>query len=221
MWIATRYAPYGASWLVQSPVTQVPKSSGKHPVETSPGRGRIVFGRHKSHRGGKKSRSQVAEGKKPIPPTERTLIARSRSKSVKELCSARLGVIRVSNQSEHMPYVPLMADLTPLTHGTRVWLDNEASTKYVRDTQLPRLATDLYTLSSEILMDRAAKTMVLVSFISTSVFASSSSFFLNLPMSWYLDLEVKEDPFKELPEDMNVPMVVEQPVDGSPLPPEE
>ncbi|RRT73522.1 hypothetical protein B296_00030538, partial [Ensete ventricosum] len=37
----------------------------------------------------------------------------------------------------------------------------------------------------------------------------------------YLDFGVEEDPFKELPEDTNVPIVVEQPFDDSPPPPEE
>ncbi|RZR84059.1 hypothetical protein BHM03_00010836 [Ensete ventricosum] len=37
----------------------------------------------------------------------------------------------------------------------------------------------------------------------------------------YPDLEVEEDPFKELSEDANVPMAVEQPFDDSPPPLEE
>ncbi|RWW85526.1 hypothetical protein BHE74_00005780 [Ensete ventricosum] len=55
---------------------------------------------------------------------------------------------------------PLDIDLTPLTHG-RVWLDGEALVRYIRGTLIPRLASDLYTLPSEVLMDEAAKAMVL------------------------------------------------------------
>ncbi|RRT60565.1 hypothetical protein B296_00031899 [Ensete ventricosum] len=40
-------------------------------------------------------------------------------------------------------------------------LDEEASTKYIRAIHVPRLASDLYTLPSEALMDGAAKAMVL------------------------------------------------------------
>ncbi|RWW76658.1 hypothetical protein BHE74_00015236 [Ensete ventricosum] len=46
-----------------------------------------------------------------------------------------------------------------------------------------------------------------------------------LALAWfharYPDLEMEEDPFKLLPEDLNVSMVDEQPFDDSPLPPEE
>ncbi|RWW42755.1 hypothetical protein BHE74_00051664, partial [Ensete ventricosum] len=47
------------------------------------------------------------------------------------------------------------------THGGQVWLDSEASTTYVRATQIPRLAGEMYTLPSEVLMARAAKALVL------------------------------------------------------------
>ncbi|RZS25062.1 hypothetical protein BHM03_00058207 [Ensete ventricosum] len=56
---------------------------------------------------------------------------------------------------------PLDPDLRPLTHGTPVWQSGEASTTYIRGMLLPRLASDLYTLPSEVLMDGAAKAMVL------------------------------------------------------------
>ncbi|RWW51944.1 hypothetical protein BHE74_00041667 [Ensete ventricosum] len=38
----------------------------------------------------------------------------------------------------------------------------EGFAKYIRATQIPRLAFDLYTLSSEVLMDEATKAMVLL-----------------------------------------------------------
>ncbi|RRT36503.1 hypothetical protein B296_00025867 [Ensete ventricosum] len=56
---------------------------------------------------------------------------------------------------------PLDPDLRPLMHGTPVWKSGEASTTYIRGMLLPRLASDLYTLPSEVLMDGAAKAMVL------------------------------------------------------------
>ncbi|RRT82084.1 hypothetical protein B296_00013901, partial [Ensete ventricosum] len=52
-------------------------------------------------------------------------------------------------------------DLRPLTHGTPVWQSGEASATYIRGMLLPRLASNLYTLPSEVLMDGATKAMVL------------------------------------------------------------
>ncbi|RWW81460.1 hypothetical protein BHE74_00010130 [Ensete ventricosum] len=42
-----------------------------------------------------------------------------------------------------------------------IWHDGEALVCYLRGTQIPRLAIDLYTLPSEALMDQATKAMVL------------------------------------------------------------
>ncbi|RWV78638.1 hypothetical protein GW17_00060360 [Ensete ventricosum] len=39
--------------------------------------------------------------------------------------------------------------------------------------------------------------------------------------AWYPNLEVKKDPFKELPEDVNIPMATKQPFDDSLPPPEQ
>ncbi|RRT78798.1 hypothetical protein B296_00026534 [Ensete ventricosum] len=62
---------------------------------------------------------------------------------------------------ECAPDAPLDIDLTPLTHGMRVCLDGEASARYIQGTLIPRLASDLYTLPSEVLLDGATKAMVL------------------------------------------------------------
>ncbi|RWW36857.1 hypothetical protein BHE74_00058085, partial [Ensete ventricosum] len=93
---------------------------------------------------------------------------RQRPKSVRELCSAQAGVdgrdyhaIRMCNLPEQAYDAPLDPDLRPLTHGTSVWQSGEASTTYIRGMVLPRLASDLYTLPSEVLMDGEAKAMVL------------------------------------------------------------
>ncbi|RRT39618.1 hypothetical protein B296_00057019, partial [Ensete ventricosum] len=68
--------------------------------------------------------------------------------------------IRMSSLPERTLDVPL-EDLAPLTYEAGIWLDREALTKYIRAKQIPRLASDLYTLSSKVLMDRAVKAMVL------------------------------------------------------------
>ncbi|RWW36728.1 hypothetical protein BHE74_00058271, partial [Ensete ventricosum] len=126
-----------------------------------------------------KSASQVAKGKGPAGPTEETPTPRPKLRSVRELCSAHPGVddrdyhaIQMSNLPKHALDAPLEIDLAPLTYRDGIWLDGEASTKYIRATQIPKLASDLYTLPSEVLMDGAAKAMVLVSFSSAHLYLS-------------------------------------------------
>ncbi|RZR88772.1 hypothetical protein BHM03_00016403 [Ensete ventricosum] len=113
-----------------------------------------VSSRHRSHRGGDgqdKSESRAAKGKELASPIEETPTARARPLSMKELCG----------QLERASDAPLEVDLTQLAHEGQVWLDGEASATYVHATQIPRLAGDMYTLLSEVLMIRAAKALVL------------------------------------------------------------
>ncbi|RZR81839.1 hypothetical protein BHM03_00008141 [Ensete ventricosum] len=93
---------------------------------------------------------------------------KAKAQVVRELCSTRARVdgrdyhaIRMRNLPEQASDAPLDPDLRPLTHGTSVWQSGEASATYIRGMLLPRLASDLYTLSSKVLMDEAAKAMVL------------------------------------------------------------
>ncbi|RWW87227.1 hypothetical protein BHE74_00003962 [Ensete ventricosum] len=111
---------------------------------------------------------------KGILSVDEVSVPRARPKLVRELCYARLGVdgrdyhvVRMSNLPEHDPDAPLKMHLSPLTHGTRIWQDRAASTKYASKVQIPQLATDLYTLPSKVLIDRVAKTMVLVRLVSS------------------------------------------------------
>ncbi|RZR91117.1 hypothetical protein BHM03_00019180 [Ensete ventricosum] len=64
---------------------------------------------------------------------------RQRPKSVRELCSAHVGVdsrdyhaIRMCNLPEQASDAPLVPDLRPLTHGTPFWQSGEASATYSR-----------------------------------------------------------------------------------------
>ncbi|RRT49685.1 hypothetical protein B296_00050453 [Ensete ventricosum] len=57
---------------------------------------------------------------------------------------------------------PLEPDLRPLTHEMLVWQSGEALATYIRGMLILRLAMNLYTLLSEVLMDGAAKAMVLL-----------------------------------------------------------
>ncbi|RZR74083.1 hypothetical protein BHM03_00031752 [Ensete ventricosum] len=145
--------------------------SGKPPTEEMPGprKKAKVTGRRKYRREGEGSKSRAARGKGPANLVDEAPVPRTRPKSVRELCSARFGVdnkdyhvVRMSSLPEQDPDAPLELHLSPLTHDSRIWQDGAASTKYVWEVQIPRLATDLYTLPSEVLIDRAAKIMVSV-----------------------------------------------------------
>ncbi|RZR97956.1 hypothetical protein BHM03_00027239 [Ensete ventricosum] len=68
-----------------------------------------------------RSKSQAANGKGPIAPTEGVPTLRTKPHSMKELCGACLGkddrdfhTIQASNQREHASDAPLEVDLTPL-----------------------------------------------------------------------------------------------------------
>ncbi|RZR70467.1 hypothetical protein BHM03_00000075 [Ensete ventricosum] len=76
----------------------------------------------------------------------------------------------MSSLPERAPDAPLEIDLAPLTYGDGIWLDGEASAKYIRATQIPKLASDLYTLPSEVLMDGATKAMVLSQHYQVALF---------------------------------------------------
>ncbi|RZS01094.1 hypothetical protein BHM03_00030900, partial [Ensete ventricosum] len=121
-------------------------------------------GRRKSpHKADRATRGKGTADTSVKPPAPR-----QRPKSVRELCNACAGVdgrdyhsIRMCNLPEQASDTPLDPDLRPLMHGTPAWQSGEASATYIRGVLLPRLASDLYTLPSKVLMDGAAKAMVL------------------------------------------------------------
>ncbi|RRT75772.1 hypothetical protein B296_00005907 [Ensete ventricosum] len=197
-------------------------------------------------------RSARAKDKGPAGPTEETLTPSPKPRSVRELCSTRPGVddrdyhaIRMSSLPKRAPDAPLEMDLTPLTYREGIWLDGEASTKYIRATQIPKLASDLYTLSSKVLMDGAVKAMVLDALqadLPRQAIEDNKKYFrfemglvrmgwvsleygYQLVLVWlrarHPGVEIEEDPFTLLPEDASVPMADEQLFNDSPPPPEE
>ncbi|RWW84731.1 hypothetical protein BHE74_00006650, partial [Ensete ventricosum] len=150
----------------------VPEVPRKRQAEDSAGHRKKD--RHKSHQEADRS---ATKGKGPVDTAEEPPTPRRKPKSVRELCSVSVGVdgrdyhaIRICSLPECAPDAPLDIDLTPLTHGMWVWLDGEASTRYIRGTLISRLASDLYTLSSEVLMDGATKAMVLSQHYHTTLF---------------------------------------------------
>ncbi|RWW36343.1 hypothetical protein BHE74_00058634 [Ensete ventricosum] len=111
---------------------------------------------------------RASRGKGPADTSVEPPAPRPRLKSVRELCSAQAGVdgrdyhaIRMCNLPKQASDAPLDPDLRLLAHGTPVWQSGEASATYIRGMLFSRLASDLYTLPSEVLMDGATKVMVL------------------------------------------------------------
>ncbi|RRT40698.1 hypothetical protein B296_00022341 [Ensete ventricosum] len=142
----------------------VPEASRKRRGGDSTGQKRKDRRRspHKADRASRGKGSADASVEPPAP--------RPRLKSVRELCSAQAGVdgrdyhaIRMCNLPKQASDAPLDPDLRLLAHGTPVWQSEEASTTYIRGMLFSRLASDLYTLPSEVLMDGATKAMVLPS----------------------------------------------------------
>ncbi|RWW62739.1 hypothetical protein BHE74_00030116 [Ensete ventricosum] len=122
-----------------------------------------------------KADKAATKGKGPTDVSDEPPTSRRRPKSVRELCSASAEVdgrdyhaIRMCNLLEQASDAPLEPDLRPLTHGMPVWQRGEASATYIRGMLIPRLATDLYTLPSEVLMDGATKAMVLVTLVEAN-----------------------------------------------------
>ncbi|RWV78369.1 hypothetical protein GW17_00060680, partial [Ensete ventricosum] len=111
----------------------------------------------------------TTKGKGLVEVPEEPPASRRKLKSVRELHNASARVdsrdyhaIRMCNLPEKAPDAPLEADLRPLTHEILVWQNRKASTKYIRGTLILRLATDLYTLPYEVLIDGVVKVMVRV-----------------------------------------------------------
>ncbi|RWW12039.1 hypothetical protein GW17_00024310 [Ensete ventricosum] len=177
--IAISSSPPKVQEIPSEEVTKkVTVASGKHLIEaTSSQRKKAkVIGRHKSHKKREGSKSQAVKGKGPTSPVDEVLTLRARPKSVRELCNARprvddrdYHVIRVSSLPEHDPNAPLEMHLSPLTHGIQIWQHEATLVKYAWEVQIPQLATDLYTLSSEVLTTKPQKLWCWVLYLTRHV----------------------------------------------------
>ncbi|RZS25564.1 hypothetical protein BHM03_00058785, partial [Ensete ventricosum] len=136
-----------------SPVREVPKASSKRPVVTPTEQAedvtrchkmvKVLTRRHKSRLGEGESRSQ-SKGKEPAAPSEES--------------EAPIG------SEEGALHRPTSARWKGLKNSTKVWNNSSAVEEFERGLLHPQLVRELYTLPSEVLMARAAKEMVLVSF---------------------------------------------------------
>ncbi|RWW72373.1 hypothetical protein BHE74_00019829 [Ensete ventricosum] len=126
------------------------EASGKRKTEetSGPRKKTKVTGRHKSCREGEGSKSRATKGKGPTSLVDEVLVPRTRPKSMRELCSARLRanakdyhVVRMSSLPEQLPTSPSDAFVS-LTHDTHIWQDGTTSAKYAQEVQIPHLATN-------------------------------------------------------------------------------
>ncbi|RWW67082.1 hypothetical protein BHE74_00025495 [Ensete ventricosum] len=118
---------------------------------------------------GEGSKSHPSKDKEQVGPASETRAPRPRRpRSVKELSRTSAGeedmgyyTLRMTNLllSEHD--TPLEARWSMLKQGTKIWVNEAASGEYARGVLIPRLAVDLYSSSSEPLVDRALKSTVL------------------------------------------------------------
>lgn len=60
---------------------------------------------------------------------------------------------------------PLVARWQGLTRGSRVWAEGDSAVEFVRGGLHPDIARDLYTLPSEVLLGKSAKSLLWVSVI--------------------------------------------------------
>ncbi|RWW46394.1 hypothetical protein BHE74_00047679, partial [Ensete ventricosum] len=89
-------------------------------------------------------------------------------KSMKELCQTFAGkwdagyyILRMMELLMRDPNMPLEVRWSSLKQGTKVWADRSSSADYARGVLIPRLAVDLYSSPSEVLIDWALKSVVL------------------------------------------------------------
>ncbi|RWW77844.1 hypothetical protein BHE74_00013958 [Ensete ventricosum] len=191
-------------------------------------------GRHRLPHEADRSVSQTAKGKGLADPTEETPTPKAKPRSVRELCSARLGVdgqdyhaIRMSSLPEHALNVPLEIDLALLTYGDGIWLDGEASTKVDllrKEAQRPKECGDPDAVVAHRLGHRRLN-------LWPTTFRLNSRKRIDVGSRWRRTLarlqaqhprvEIEEDPFALLPKDVGVLMADEQPSDDSLPPPKE
>ena len=105
-------------------------------------------------------------------PSGRAVMEAPRQPSIRELLRLPLG-------REDEPYLarevgtlprsaatdPLVGRWDGLTRGSRVWAEGDSAAEFVRGGLHPDIARDLYTLPSEVLLGKSAKSLLWVSVI--------------------------------------------------------
>ncbi|RZS00496.1 hypothetical protein BHM03_00030202, partial [Ensete ventricosum] len=174
-----------------SPAREAPKASSKRPIDAPAEQGddaarrhkkvKVLTRRHKSHLGEGESHSR-SKGKEPTAPSEETEMpveseeggaspVHHRPRSMKDLFKTKVHkddaeyyTLLMSDLGHQDPEKEMKARWKGLKNSTNVWNNSSAAEGFERGLLHPHLAWELYTLPSEVLMARAAKEMILVSF---------------------------------------------------------
>ncbi|RZS22880.1 hypothetical protein BHM03_00055750 [Ensete ventricosum] len=171
-----------------SPVREALRASSKRPVVSPPEqvedtarrhkKVKVLTRRHKSCLGEGESRSRF-KGKEPAAPSEEPVRseeggaspAHERPRSMKDLFKTKVHkgdvgyyALLMSDLGHQDPEKEMKARWKGLKNSMKVWNNLSTAEEFERGLLHPQLARELYTLPSEVLMGRAAKEMVLVSF---------------------------------------------------------
>ncbi|RRT31199.1 hypothetical protein B296_00056808, partial [Ensete ventricosum] len=171
-----REAPRASSKrLVVSPPEQA-EDTGRHHKKV-----KVLTRKHKFRLGEGESRSR-SKGKEPAAPSEEPEASIGSEKggaspahecprSMKDLFKTKVHkgdagyyAMLMSDLGHQDPEKEIKARWKGLKNSTKVWNNSSAAEEFERGLLHPQLARELYTLPSEVLMARAAKEMVLVSF---------------------------------------------------------
>ncbi|RZR88296.1 hypothetical protein BHM03_00015839 [Ensete ventricosum] len=137
---------------------------------------KVLLRRHKSHRdeGGSHSHSRGKESAGLVEELEASVeeivaLVFHRPKSMKNLCET---LVRKDDEGYYALYMSDLALQDPdkemrarwesLKNSTKIWDDPRAAGEFERGLLHPQLVRELYTLSSEVLLARATKEMVLL-----------------------------------------------------------
>ncbi|RZS26808.1 hypothetical protein BHM03_00060209 [Ensete ventricosum] len=147
---------------------------------------KVLTRRHKSRLGEGESHSQ-SKGKEPAAPSKEPKApaeseeggaspAHQHPRSMKDLFKTKVHkgnagyyALLMSDLGHQDPEKEMKARWKGLKNSTKVWNNSSAAKEFERGLLHPQLARELYTIPSEVLMARAAKEMVLVSFSTSAL----------------------------------------------------
>ncbi|THU71045.1 hypothetical protein C4D60_Mb08t31390 [Musa balbisiana] len=100
-------------------------------------------------------------------PSREGVAKAPREPSIRDLCRIPAGAQGEPYQARAMgelpegqPSDPLVARWAGLTRGDRVWADGDLAASFIRGGLHPEVARDLYTLPSEVLLGKSAKSLL-------------------------------------------------------------
>ncbi|RRT33291.1 hypothetical protein B296_00057242 [Ensete ventricosum] len=153
-----------------SPAREASRASSKRPVVSPP---------EQAEDAGKEPATPLEEPEAPVGSEEwGTSPVHERPRSMKDLFKTNVHkgdasyyALLMSDLGHQDPEKEMKARWKGLKNSMKVWNNSSAAEEFERGLLHPQLARELYTLPSEVLMARAAKEMVLVSFLTHALVA--------------------------------------------------